>query len=75
VAGVTLDASLADDAVFAELWAEEDMLQQMRASSQTQSGPGSAPVLHSSQPHKRYADGLDDLDSMGKLDDNHMWHI
>jgi hypothetical protein len=59
--------------VFAELLEEEQMLQQLRANSQTQSGPGSAPLLHSTQPHQRYADGLD----LGllQLDEAHMWHI
>lgn len=61
------------DAVFAELQEEEEMLQQLRATSHTQSGPGSAPVLHSSQPHQRYSDGLD-LGLSG-IDDAHTWHI
>jgi hypothetical protein len=60
------------DAVFAELQEEEEMLQQLRATS-VQSGPGSAPVLHSSQPHQRFSDGLN-LGLAG-VDDAHTWHI
>lgn len=68
--GYALDPA---DAVFAELQEEEEMLRQLRASSQTQSGPGSAPLLHSTQPHQRFTDGLD-LTLTG-LDDSHTWHI
>jgi hypothetical protein len=59
------------DAVYAELQEEEEMLQQLRATSQTQSGPGSAPVL--AAVHQRYSDGLD-LGLAG-IDDAHTWHI
>jgi len=61
------------DAVYAVLHEEEEMLLQMRAITRTQSGPGSAPVLHDSQPHQRYSDGLD----MGPpgMDNAHTWHI
>jgi hypothetical protein len=48
------------------------MLLQLRVSSLTQSGPGSAPVLHS-QPHQRHMDGLNMWPP--ELDDAHMWHI
>lgn len=72
-AGATTDAHAA--AAFAEeLLEEHEMLQQLRAVSQTQSGPGSVPVLHSSQPHQRYADGHFDMQLSG-LDDAHTWHI
>lgn len=59
-----------------ELQEEHEMLQQLRASSLTQSGPGSVPVLHSSQPHQRYADGHGHFDmQLSGLDDAHTWHI
>lgn len=67
------DADAAADAAFEdELQAEDAMLLQLRVSSLTQSGPGSAPVLHS-QPHQRHMDGLDMWPP--ELDDAHMWHI
>lgn len=61
------------DSADAVLYEEEEMLLQMRAITRTQSGPGSAPVLHDSQPHQRYSDGLD-MSPPG-MDDAHTWHI
>lgn len=56
-----------------ELEEEAEMLLQLRASSNTQSGPGSVPVLLQ-QPHQRTIDGLD-MWPPPELDDAHMWHI
>lgn len=73
-AAAAADPDAADAAVFAELQEEHEMLLQLRASSHTQSGPGSVPTLHSSQPHQRYADGHLNMQLSG-LDDAHTWHI
>lgn len=72
------DASESDkmesaDAIYAMLEEEEEMLLQLRATSQTRSGPGSAPLMHFRKPQP-FAEGFD-MTLFEPLDDNHTWHI